>query len=200
MEKNKALEIARKCSGAGAHFLEAGTPLIKSQGIGIVSELKRIAPDKQIVADMKTMDTGYLETKLAAEAGADVVSILAVADDNTIKEAVRAGKEFGVKIACDLINVKNPVERAKELESFGVDYVCLHLGIDQQKKSDYPYPTLKALSEEISIPIMAAGGLNDKKVEEVIKSGAEVIIVGGFITRSEKPEEATRAIIKALEG
>ena len=192
------MEIAKKCSEAGAHFLEAGTPLIKSQGIGIISELKKIAPEKRIVADMKTMDTGYLETKLAAEAGADIVSILAAADDKTIEEAVKAGKEFGVKIACDLISVKDPVKRAKELEGFGIDYVCLHLGIDQQKKSNYPYSTLKRLSEEISIPIMAAGGLNDEKVREAAKAGAEVVIVGSFITRSENPEEATRAIIKAL--
>ncbi len=198
LEKNKALEIAKKCSEAGAHIIEAGTPLIKSEGIGVVTDLKRIAPGRKIVADMKTMDTGYLETKLAAEAGADMVSILGAADNNTIREALKAGREFGVEIVCDLINVQNPVERAKELERMGVDYVALHLGIDQQKNSEYPYPILRKLCEELRIPVVAAGGLDDEKVVEVARAGAEIVIVGSFITKSDDPGLATKRIMNVL--
>jgi 3-hexulose-6-phosphate synthase/6-phospho-3-hexuloisomerase len=192
----KALEIAKKCSGT--HILEAGTPLIKSEGIKTVTELKKYFPDKIIVADMKTMDCGYLETEMAAKAKADVVSILAVADDNTIKDVVKAAKDFGVKICCDLINVKDPVKRAKQLEKMGVNIVSLHLGIDQQKKSKYPYPTLRKLCKTIKIPIAAAGGLTNKDVQNVIKAGADIIIIGSFITKSKDPSQATKLILEKM--
>jgi len=193
----EALVIARKCSDA--HILEAGTPLIKSEGIKAITELKKNFPKKTIVADMKTMDTGYLETELAAKAGADIVSILATADDNTIKGAIEAGKKLKLKICCDLINVKEPVKRAKEMEKLGVDVVTLHLGIDQQKKSKYPYPTLRKLCKTVKIPVAACGGLTDKKIPEVIKAGADIVIVGGFITKSKDPTRATMLVLEAMK-
>ncbi|MDI6826696.1 MAG: orotidine 5'-phosphate decarboxylase [Candidatus Aenigmarchaeota archaeon] len=192
----KALEIAKKCSGA--HIFEAGTPLIKSEGIRAITELKKNFPDKIIVADMKTMDTGYLETEIAAKAKADVVSVLAAADDNTIKDAVKAGKDYGIKICCDLINVKDPVRRAKELVKLGVDYLSLHLGIDQQKKSKYPYPTLRKLCEEVKIPVSACGGLTDKDVANVINAGADIIIIGSFITKSKDPSQTTKLVLEKM--
>jgi len=192
----QALEIAKKCPGT--HIFEAGTPLIKSEGIKAVTELKKHFPDKIIVADMKTMDCGYLETEMAAKAKADVVSILATADDNTIKDAVKAGKDYGVKVCCDLINIKNPVKRAKEVEKFGVNVVSLHLGIDQQKKSKYPYLTLRKLCKAIKIPVSAAGGMTDKDVPNVINAGADIIIIGGFITKSKDPTNATKLVLEKM--
>jgi 3-hexulose-6-phosphate synthase/6-phospho-3-hexuloisomerase len=192
----KALYIANKCSGA--HILEVGTPLIKSEGVKAVTELKKHFPDKIILADMKTMDTGYLETEIAAKAKADIVSILATADDKTIKDAVRAGKNYGIEICCDLINVKDPVKRAKELEKMGVSYLSLHLGIDQQKKSKYPYSILRKLCKTVKIPISASGGLTDKDVSNVIKSGADIIVIGSFITKSKNPSHTTKLVIEKM--
>jgi 3-hexulose-6-phosphate synthase/6-phospho-3-hexuloisomerase len=192
----EALEIAKKC--AGADIFEAGTPLIKSEGLKSVTELKKHFPDKTIVADMKTMDTGYLETEIAAKAKADIVSILAVSDDNTVKDAVKAGKDYGIKVSCDMINVEYPMKRGKELEKLGVDYLSLHLGIDQQKKSKYPYPTLRKLCKEVKIPVSAGGGLTDKDVPNVIKAGADIIIIGGFITKSTDPTHATKLVLEKM--
>jgi 3-hexulose-6-phosphate synthase/6-phospho-3-hexuloisomerase len=191
-----ALKIAIKC--LDTHIFEAGTPLIKSEGLRAVTELKKYFPNKTIVADMKTMDTGYLETEIAAKAKADVVSILAVSDDNTIKDAVKAGKDYGIKVSCDMINVEDPMKRGKELEKLGVDYLSLHLGIDQQKKSKYPYPTLRKLCKEVKIPVSAAGGITDKDVPNVIKAGADIIIIGGFITKSKDPTHATKLVLEKM--
>ena len=196
LSTKQALSIAKKCSEA--QILEAGTPLIKSEGIKIVTKLKKHFPDKLIVADLKTMDVGYLETELAAKADADIVSILAAADDNTIKRAVKAAKKYKIKICCDLIAIKNPVKRAKEIEKLGANIISLHLGIDQQSKSKFPYPTLKRICKAVRIPVAAAGGLSDKNVKDVIKAGAEIIIVGGFITKSTDPKKSTKLILEAM--
>ncbi|UCG03184.1 MAG: orotidine 5'-phosphate decarboxylase [Candidatus Heimdallarchaeota archaeon] len=191
---DEALKIAQKSALGGVDWIEAGTPLIKATGIESVSKLRQLFPHKTIVADLKTMDASYLETEMAALAGADIVCILGIAPDSTIKDAVGAGKKFGVKIFADLIGIKDPINRAIDLEKLGVDIIGLHIGIDQQLRSDFdkiPFPTLKRLREIIKIPIAVAGGLKAETIPKAIECGADIIIVGSAITRSANPQQAT---------
>ncbi len=129
----KALEIGHQAVDGGVDWIEAGTPLIKSEGLKSVEELDQNFPNKTIVADMKTMDTGELEVSLAGEAGADVVSILAACPDETVEGAVKAAEEHDLDIVADLIAIPNPSSRAQEIEEIGVDYIAVHTGIDQQE-------------------------------------------------------------------
>ena len=194
-----AIKIADMAAGAGAQVLEVGTPLIKSEGLRAIREIKKRFSDKIIFADMKIMDTGCLETEMAAGAGADIVQVLGAAPDDTIKEAVKAGKKAGVKICCDLIGIKNPVERAIELEKLGVDYINLHIGIDQQAKQNYPYQTLDAICKNTHTPIIVAGGITDKSIEALRKfSNVEIAIVGKHITSANNPKEATKLILSKM--
>ncbi len=110
----EAVEIAKKSVSGGVDWIEAGTPLIKNEGMEVVKVLKDTFPDKVIVADLKTMDTGFLEVELAAKKGADVVSILGIADDATVEGAVEAGDKYHVDIMADLIGVDNLGDRAKQ--------------------------------------------------------------------------------------
>ena len=97
LNADRALAIAKDAVKGGADWLEAGTPLIKSEGMDIVRQLREQFPDKTIVADMKTMDTGALETEMAAKAGADIISILAASDDGTIRDA----SDISSQIRCE---------------------------------------------------------------------------------------------------
>ncbi|MFW9780186.1 MAG: orotidine 5'-phosphate decarboxylase / HUMPS family protein, partial [Candidatus Heimdallarchaeota archaeon] len=119
-DTEEAIKIAKRSALGGVDWIEAGTPLIKAVGMGIITQLRQLFPHKVIVADLKTMDTGFLETEMAALAGADIVCILGIAPDETLEDAVGAGEKFGVKIFADLIGVKNPIERAIQLEKIGV--------------------------------------------------------------------------------
>ena len=195
---HRAIQIAKEAIEGGADWLEAGTPLIKSEGLEIVRKLKREFPDKTIVADMKTMDTGALEVEIASKAGADVVCILGVADDETIKEAVRASRKYGTKVMVDVIGVDNKVKRAKELEKLGVDYICVHVGIDEQMRGENPIEITKEIVKNVNIPVAIAGGLNSETVVDAVNAGASIIIVGGAITKAPNVTEATRMIKKAM--
>ena len=195
---HRAIQIAKEAIEGGADWLEVGTPLIKSEGLEIVRRLKKEFPDKTIVADMKTMDTGALEVEIASKAGADVVCILGVADDETIKEAVRASRKYGTKVMVDVIGVDNKVERAKELEKLGVDYICVHVGIDEQMRGENPIEITKEIVKNVDIPVAIAGGLNSETVVDAVNAGASIIIVGGAITKAPNVTEATRMIKKAM--
>ena len=113
LNAHRAIEIAKKSGKGGADWIEAGTPLIKSEGMEIIRQLREIFPNHIIVADLKTMDTGSLETEMAAKAGADIICILAASNDNTIKEARESAKKYGIKIMVDLIGVKIQLKEQK---------------------------------------------------------------------------------------
>jgi len=196
---HRALQIAKEAVDGGADWVEAGTPLIKSEGMEVVRKLKQSFPEKIIVADMKTMDTGAVETEMAAKAGADVVCILGASDDETIKDSLRAARKYGTKVMVDLIGVKDKQSRAKEIEKLGADFLCIHVGIDEQMMGKQPINVLKTLSNEVKIPIAVAGGLNSETVAEVVEAGASIIIVGGAITKAKNVTEATKIIKKAIQ-
>jgi len=198
LNEHRALKIAEESVKGGADWIEAGTPLIKSEGMNIIRQLKQKFPEKTLVADMKTMDTGGLETEMAAKAGADVVCILAASDDSTIIDALKSARKYGAKIMVDLIGVKDKVKRSKQLEKIGVDYLCMHVGIDEQMLGKKLVETLRNIVQETNLQVAVAGGINSETALDVIKAGASIIIVGGAITKAKDVTVATRQIKKAI--
>ena len=196
---DRAISIAKEAVSGGVDWIEAGTPLIKSEGMEAIRELKRTFPDKKIIADMKTMDTGDFETEMASKAGADIISILGASDDSTIKEAIKAAKKYNSEIMIDLINVKDKVGRAAEVQKMGAKYVCIHVGIDQQMKGENPLQDIKDVKDAVNITIATAGGLNSENAPEVVNAGADIVIVGGAITKAANLLEATQRIRKSID-
>ncbi len=195
---HRALGYAKEAVAGGADWLEAGTPLIKSEGMEAVRRLKKEFPDRFIIADLKTMDTGSFEFEMAAKAGADAIGVLGAADDKTIAEAVKAARKYGSKCYVDLISVPDKARRAKDAERLGADYVCMHIGIDEQMGGADPVALLREITAAVGIPVAVAGGLNSETVADVIEAGASIVIVGGAITKAEKVTEATRRIVTAM--
>jgi 3-hexulose-6-phosphate synthase / 6-phospho-3-hexuloisomerase len=199
LDLDRALQIAREAADGGAEWIEAGTPLIKSEGMKAIRSLREQFPDSVIVADMKVADTGAMEVEMAAKAGADVICILADADDSVIAESVRAAQLYGVRIMADLINVSDPVSRAKHLESFGVHIICAHVGIDQQMTGKDSVDLLTTLSGQIHVPLAVAGGIDAVSAGEAVRCGAEIVIVGGNIVRSADVTGSTKKIRSGME-
>ncbi|MBN1323192.1 MAG: bifunctional hexulose-6-phosphate synthase/ribonuclease regulator [Methanotrichaceae archaeon] len=199
LELDRAIEIAKEAVAGGADWIEAGTPLIKSEGMDAVRELRKALPGVKIVADMKTVDTGTMEVEMAAKAGAGVVAMLASSDDSTIEEAIRAARQFGAEIMVDLLTSPDPVSRSREMEKLGVDYICVHVGIDQQMMGKNTIDFLKEIVKEVKIPVAAAGGINASSASEAVANGASLVIVGGNIARSADVTGSAKAIREALD-
>ncbi|PWB52555.1 MAG: bifunctional hexulose-6-phosphate synthase/ribonuclease regulator [Candidatus Methanoperedenaceae archaeon] len=198
LEAERAIQIAREAIDGGADWIEAGTPLIKSEGMDAVRKLKAAFPNNVILADMKTVDTGAMEVEMAAKAGADIIILLGSADNSTIQDAIRSARKYGAKIMADLISTASPAKRAKELAEFGIDYINIHVGIDQQMLGEDPLTILKTM--KINLPIAVAGGLDARSAAAAVLSGASIIIVGGNIVRSSNVTASARAIRQSMEG
>ena len=200
LELKRALQIAQESLEGGADWIEVGTPLIKSEGMQAIRSMRDHFPDSVIVADMKVADTGTLEVEMAAKAGADIICILADADDSVIAEAMRAARLYGIRIMADLINVKDPAGRALELEAMGVDIICAHTGIDQQMTGKNSLELLKSLLGQVNIPLAIAGGIDAGGAGVAVHCGADIVIVGGWITRSADVTGSTRKIRSELDN
>jgi 3-hexulose-6-phosphate synthase/6-phospho-3-hexuloisomerase len=200
LDLSRAYAIAEETVSGGADWIEIGTPLIKSEGMNAVREIRSQHPKRTIVADMKISDTGALEVGMAAKAGADIICILADADDAVIREAVRAADLYGVRLMGDMMTVKDPVTRARELEDMGVHIINAHVGIDQQMIGKDSLELLERLSGAVSIPIAAAGGLNAERAADAVAHGASIVIIGGAIIRSGDVTGSTREIRSAIDA
>ncbi len=165
-----------------------------------VRELKKALPDKKIVADMKTVDTGAMEVEMAAKAGANIVAMLAASDDSTITDALRGARQYGVEIMVDLLGASDPVTRSKELEALGVNYVCVHVGIDQQMMGRRAIDFLNQIVDQVNIPVAVAGGIDADSAAEAVASGAAIVIVGGNITRSADVTKSGQKIREAMDS
>lgn len=164
-------------------IVEIGTPVIINEGLRAVKEVKAAFPNLKVLADLKIMDAAGYEVMQASEAGADIVTILGVAEDMSIKGAVEEAKKQGKQILVDMIAVKDLAGRAKELDAMGVDYICVHTGYDLQavgKNSFEDLQTIKSVVKNAKTAI--AGGIKLETLPEVIKVEPDLIIVGGGIT------------------
>ncbi len=197
IDLDAAVDVAKKAQDY-VDWIEAGTPLIKSCGVHAVRVLKDTFPNKKIVADMKIMDTGALEVKIAADAGADVITVMGAADLSTVSEAIAECKRLGKLIVVDTMSIGD--ERLKSIEQMAPNYICPHVGIDQQRKGVKLEDVV--MKTKINVPMAVGGGINQKTAARFVEAGAKVIVVGNSLTRaSDVRGEAKRLreIIDAAE-
>ena len=177
---DEALETAAVAVEAGVDWLEAGTPLLLAEGLRAVVALRERFPAHPIVADLKTMDGGYLEAEMMAKAGADLVVVMGRAHEATIRRVVDAGRDFGVKVMGDNLGADDRVACAVWMERLGVDFIVHHIGFDERGmiRGLSPLDELDAVVRAVSIPVQAVGGLSIQQAVECPARGAPLVVVG----------------------
>lgn len=186
---DEALETAAMAMRAGVDWLEAGTPLILAEGLNGVKQLRKAFPHTPIVADLKTMDGGYLEAEMMAKAGATHVVVMARAHEETIKCVVRAGHDFGISVMGDNLGCPDMVEAAKWLEDLGCHYVIHHIGYDERrgiaaqgKRMPSPMDQLREVVRAVNVPVQAVGGLTLEQAVRCPEYGAPLVVLGAPLT------------------
>ena len=186
---DEALETAAMAMRAGVDWLEAGTPLILAEGLHGIRALRAAFPTTPLVADLKTMDGGYLEAQMMAEAGATHVVVMARAHEETIRCVVKAGKDFGVQVMGDNMVCPDMVEGAKWLEDLGCNFVIHHIGYDERRgiaarglRMPSPLDRLREVVNAVRIPVQAVGGLSLEQAIQCPAYGAPLVVLGAPLT------------------
>ena len=186
---DEAMETAALALRAGVDWLEAGTPLILAEGLHGVRRLRAAFPDVPIVADLKTMDGGYLEAEMMAKAGATHVVVMARAHEETIRCVVKAGRDFGCRVMGDNLGCPDMVAGARLIEDLGCDYVIHHIGYDERRgiaaagrRMPSPLDQLREVVAAVRVPVQAVGGLTLEQAIRCPAYGAPLVVLGAPLT------------------
>jgi bifunctional enzyme Fae/Hps len=179
-------------------IIEAGTPLVKKFGLSVLSEIRKIKPNAFIIADMKILDTGNLEARMAGDATADAVVVSGLAPASTIEKAIIEAKKVGIYSVIDMLNVQSPV---KLLQSLKVkpDIVELHRAIDVEETA-HAWGDIPALKKAAGgkLLVATAGGIRTNVVKDALKAGADLLVVGRAITASKDVGHAADEFLEEL--
>jgi 3-hexulose-6-phosphate synthase len=180
-------------------LVEVGTPVIIRDGVQAVRRLKDAFPKMPLVADLKIMDGGDYEASLAFEAGADWVTVLALADELTIAQAVKAARSYDRNVMVDMIGVAGAGPRAAAVEALGAACVCVHTAIDVQHTGRSPLQELREIKGVLRTALTAvAGGIDARTAAEVSREQPDILIVGGGITRQADPRAAAQELRRRM--
>ena len=177
---DEAIDTAAIGVDAGVDWLEAGTPLLLGEGLHAVEKLRARFPKHPIVADLKTMDGGYLEAEMMAKAGADFVVVMGRAHEATIRRVVEAGRDFNIRVMGDNLGADDRVACATWMERLGVDVIVHHIGFDERAmiRGLSPLDELDDVVRSVTIPVQAVGGLSIDQAIECARRGARLVVVG----------------------
>jgi 3-hexulose-6-phosphate synthase len=177
---DEALKVAQVAVDAGVQWLEAGTPLILAEGVHAIRALRGRFPDHPIVADLKIMDGGGLETDLAAAAGASFVVVMSRATDATIRAVVRSAAAHHIQVMGDVLGCEDYAAEAGRMQQLGVDAVIAHLGFDERAETPERsvFDFLPDVVAATTVPVQAVGGIRLQDLPRLPGLGAPLVVVG----------------------
>jgi bifunctional enzyme Fae/Hps len=181
-------------------LLEVGTPLVKRYGMEVIQEIREFAKDAFVIADLKTLDVGQVEVDLAFNETADAVVVSGLASSSTINKFIYESKRLGIYSSIDMMEVKDPLEVLKGLDDTP-DIVILHRGIDVESKGKTRWQIIQDIKDEFpgkKILLSVAGGIREDTAKEALKKGADILIVGRYITQSKDVEKAARGLLNLV--
>lgn len=201
---NDALRLIRKLNGLEIDIFEVGTPLIKSEGVRAVRIVKELVGDSAVLADMKTADTGDLETRLAAENGADAISVLASTNNEVISSALKEAELLDVDVVVDTIGRLSVPNVVSEVVLLGVKIVNIHLAINVQLSSGKTIADLIGVIKDVKnmyrdLIISASGGVRPEHIKDLVKGGVDIIVMGSSVTKAAEPAEVVKHALKYIK-
>lgn len=192
LNKEDAAELANKVKDY-VDIVEIGTPIVINEGLPAVQHLNDNIDSVKVLADLKIMDAADYEVSQAVKFGADIVTILGVAEDASIKAAVDEAHKHGKQLLVDMIAVQDLEKRAKDLDDLSADYIAVHTGYDLQAEGQSPLESLRKVKSVISnSKVAVAGGIKPDTIKDIVAENPDLIIVGGGIANAEDPVEAAK--------
>lgn len=192
LNKEDAAELANKVKDH-VDIVEIGTPIVINEGLPAVQHLNDNVDGVKVLADLKIMDAADYEVSQAVKFGADIVTILGVAEDASIKSAVDEAHKHGKQLLVDMIAVQDLEKRAKDLDDLGADYIAVHTGYDLQAEGQSPLESLRKVKSVISnSKVAVAGGIKPDTIKDIVAENPDLIIVGGGIANADDPVEAAK--------
>jgi 3-dehydro-L-gulonate-6-phosphate decarboxylase len=200
-----AIAIAAK-TAPHVDIFEIGTPLCKAAGLDAIRAVREVCPDNLILADFKTPDVGWLEAKMAFDAGADLMTVIGGAPMATVESALKTANEYGKEILMELTGVRDIVARAKEWRQVGIEWMVYHRGWDEEASdrqwSQDDLDTIQRLID-MGFNVTVTGGITLASIPFFQNIRVTAIITGRAIHAARDPVSSAmniRSTISRLWG
>ncbi len=191
-------DIISKLPRSDRIILEAGTPLIKKYGTRIIQELRSVAQDVFIIADLKTLDVGQVEVDLAYDETADAAVVSGLASKDTLERFLHEAERLSMYSFIDTMGMHDPVQTLSSLRQ-PPDAIIIHRGIDEESRKERGWDIIRALKDAFprkKLLVGVAGGIQPSNIDEALKAGADILIVGRYITQSRDVERSARDFLE----
>lgn len=155
-----------------------------------------------ILADYKTMDSGFKNVLLTQREGGHYMTVCANAADETVKSAIAEGKKTGIKVVTDTIGVKNQAARAKQCVEWGVDMVYLHFGADQ-RRAHAAGDAVPWVADVVAVCGSVPVGIGAFTVDDAVRgvrAGASLAAIGHPIFAEKDYAEALAFFVKEVRA
>ncbi len=201
MSLNEVINVMKQIPESDHIIYEVGTPLAKRYGAEVILKLREVKPDAFYVLDLKTLDVGKLEARMAADATANAIVISGLAPIKTIIEGIKEADKTGIYAVVDMLGVEDPIKRLEKIKESGhmPNVVELHRAIDVEGEAPPPWHLAKDVKEKFNVLVAVAGGIRPENVPEVMAAGADILIVGRAITRARDVEGAVRKFLRYMK-
>ena len=223
LDHGKRHELIRSADIMADHIdiFEVGYPELITFGLDVVKEIHAAHPDLKIMVDAKVFHGGSGVTRRCFDAGASIVSVLAYAPDEVIKQMVFHAHEYGGAIMCDLDGVRNLGRRTAEVDKLGVRYCHVSTGYLMEHEYDLMKPTKMSIFQMRPLERAAAvkrnlihsglalgTGINESNLDEVLKYKPEIVMIGrgimtvdgAYKTSQERAQEVADRIREKLHA
>ena len=182
-------------------IIEVGSPLVVSEGLHAVREIRKRYPDKTILADCKIMDGANFIGAMAYDAGADIVTVVAAAHDYTIMEHVRTAHERGKLAEVDMMNIVDIEKRAQELMDMGVDIVCMHASAEALRPNEVFINRIKRMLSVVPCEkASVANSLNFNTLDRVLVYKPEIVVVSVPILSATDKKSAAKKVREIFDS
>ncbi|MHA1292143.1 MAG: bifunctional 5,6,7,8-tetrahydromethanopterin hydro-lyase/3-hexulose-6-phosphate synthase [Promethearchaeota archaeon] len=210
------IKVVKQLPRSDRIILEVGTPFLKKYGMEAIQKIRDLIPDIFLVADLKTLDVGKLEVDFSFDAGADAVVCSGLASPASIDKFLLEAERLGIYGIIDTMELDDPLEKLKKLKQIprvviihrAIDVESANDGSDEAQKKKWQnipkikdfYKDQKLASGRDRVLVAVAGGIDHNTAKYALDMGADILIVGRYITSSKDVKNAMRNLINVLPG
>lgn len=189
-----SLDTAQK-SQSQVDVMEVGTILAVENGMNAVRIMKSLFPDHIVLSDIRIVKAGGKLARLAFKSGADWVTVISDASNETIEAVVNEAKLYKNKDVQIEINETFTDEQAEYWLSLGITQLIYHRSNEvveeEEKWSPEIIDKLKGLATK-GFRLSITGGLSVEEIQLFKNIPVYCFIAGRKIANSADPYQAAK--------
>ncbi|WP_116112750.1 3-dehydro-L-gulonate-6-phosphate decarboxylase [Austwickia chelonae] len=178
--------------------IEVGTVLCLAEGMSAVRAVRAAFPETPVLADIRIAEAGKILSTMAFEAGASLVSVVAGASLETVRQVVAVARTHGGEVQVELADEWYDPERARTWRELGVEHVIVKRSRDREASGDLSWGAedLARVDElaQMGFTVTITGGITAADLATFAGHPVGIVIAGRSVVGAADPLAAARTL------